>query len=74
MNPIDKLLAKMSRKDKERMLSAMEAVVCGEISGIKLEGKNEYKIRVGSYCIIYRNKKDTVEIISVRRRNENTYK
>ena len=75
MTPIEKLLAKIPRKDKEKILAALESLIAGEIQGIKLKQKNEYRVRVGHYRIFYKYTKGTsIEIVGVRRRNERTYR
>jgi len=75
MNPTDKLLGKMSKKDKARLLKVMLLIQNGDLSGIKLKGPtNSYRVRVGVYRILYKKKGDGILIEEIRRRNENTYK
>lgn len=74
MDAISKLLKKISTKDKTRILSALEEIHAGKLSGIKLTGKNEFRVRIGHYRIIYQLKEEKPIITQVRRRNEKTYK
>lgn len=74
MNSIEKLLKKISKKDKEKILIFMEEVVKGNIKGIKLKGINQYRIRVGGFRIKYSIKDGKQVIDEVRRRDENTYR
>jgi len=74
MDAIAKMLKKMTRKEKSRVLAALREVKDGTLTGVKLTGKNEYRIRVGNYRIIYHLEHDTPVVDHVRRRNEKTYK
>ena len=74
MDAVEKLLKKVSKKDKLILLEIMLLVQKGEVTGIKLKGKNLYRVRVGNYRIIYSTERNQVVIESIRRRNENTYK
>jgi mRNA-degrading endonuclease RelE of RelBE toxin-antitoxin system len=74
MDLIKKLLKKIKSSDKNRILKAMERVSEGELRGVKLSGKNQYRIRVGNYRIKYRVESGKQVIDEVRRRDEKTYK
>jgi mRNA-degrading endonuclease RelE of RelBE toxin-antitoxin system len=74
MDSIRKLLKKMNRIDKSKVLKVMEKVQNGELRGIKLSGKNQYRIRVGNYRIKYKIENNRQIINEVRRRDESTYK
>ncbi len=74
MDAIEKLLKKISKKNKGNLLRAMLLIQHGEISGIKLKGVEIYRVRVGNYRILYRIEKKMVVIDGIRRRNEKTYK
>ena len=74
MNPTQKLLKKISRSDKERILEVMIKAKNGELRGIKLSNKNQYRIRVGNYRIKYSVYDGRQIIDEVRRRDKNTYK
>jgi mRNA-degrading endonuclease RelE of RelBE toxin-antitoxin system len=74
MDVIKKLLKKISGGDKDRILQAMEQVCKSELRGVKLSGKNQYRIRVGNYRIKYRVEGGKQVVDEVRRRNEKTYK
>jgi len=74
MDSIKKLLKKISKSDKSRIFKVLESVREGELRGVKLSGKNQYRIRVGHYRIKYSLKNGRQIIDEVRRRNEKTYK
>jgi len=74
MDSIKKLLKKISSSDKNRILKAMEQVQKGKLRGVKLSGKNQYRIRIGNYRIKYRVENGEQIISEVRRRNEKTYR
>ena len=79
MDEIEKLLHKTKKKDRERLLTAMNALRRGEIKGLnikKLSGSSLYRVRIGDFRIIFSidARKKTVLIESVRIRNEKTYK
>lgn len=74
MDATEKLLKKIHKKDKRQILAAIESLLLGKIQGIKLANKNQYRLRVGKYRILYEHKKGGIEILEVRRRNEGTYK
>jgi mRNA-degrading endonuclease RelE of RelBE toxin-antitoxin system len=74
MDLIKKLLKKIKSSDKNRILKAMERVSEGELRGVKLSGKNQYRIRVGNYRIKYRVENGNQIIDEVRRRDEKTYR
>jgi mRNA-degrading endonuclease RelE of RelBE toxin-antitoxin system len=74
MDAIGKLLKKIKSSDKKRILGVMEKVQKGELRGLKLSSKNQYRIRIGNYRIKYSVKGNLKIIDEVRRRNERTYK
>lgn len=74
MDATEKLLKKIHKKDKQQILAAIETLLLGRIQGIKLSNKNQYRLRVGNYRILYEHKRSGLEITEVRRRNEGTYK
>lgn len=78
MDKIDKFLKKLSRKDREVINSLVESIVRGEFSGLdyrKLKGySNIYRVRTGDIRIIFTTKNSgQVFLISIERRNDNTY-
>ena len=78
MNKIEKLLRKISKKDRESLLLVIEELLIGKdisnLKPIKLEGIDLYRIRKGNFRIIFHKEQDTVVIDSIKMRNENTYK
>ena len=74
MDAIEKLLNKISKKDKKNLLKAMLLIQGSEISGIKLKGVDVYRVRIGNYRILYKIEKKKIVIVGLRRRNEKTYK
>jgi mRNA-degrading endonuclease RelE of RelBE toxin-antitoxin system len=64
----------LSKPDKRRLLVVMEKVLKGELKGIKLKDKNQYRIRVGKYRIKYSIKTGQKVVNEIRRRNEKTCK
>lgn len=78
MREIEKLLRKISKKDRSALLALVEALTGKEHKGLivkKLKGTDFYRVRKGSFRIIfhYSDSKDVI-IDSIRLRNENTYK
>jgi mRNA-degrading endonuclease RelE of RelBE toxin-antitoxin system len=78
MNKIEKLLNKISKKDREALLHVIEEILnkkdISHLKPIKLEGLELYRIRKGNFRIIFHKEFDTVVIDSIKTRNENTYK
>jgi len=78
MREIEKLLRKISKKDRSTLLSLVEALLRKEHKGLvvkKLKGTDFYRVRKGSFRIIfhYSDSKDVI-VDSIRLRNENTYR
>ncbi len=77
MNDIDKLLKKISRKDRVMLRHLIENLLNDnkDIEVNKLKGSDFYKVRKGNFRIIlhYDSCKNII-IDSVRLRQENTYK
>lgn len=74
MDNTQKLLAKIPKKDLRLIVAALQLLVKKEVSGIKLKGKNIYRLRVGKYRILYEKKSTKHVILEVRKRDEHTYK
>ncbi len=79
MNKTQKFLAKQSRKEKDRVLKALEAIELGNILGLdvkKLKGDNNlFRIRIGRIRIIYSSKESSgYEVMFVGLRSDTTYK
>lgn len=75
MNELDKLIKKVSTKERILIVTSMKAIKTGELIGEKIVGGNYYKVRVGRFRIIYYyTQSGNIEIETVRPRNEKTYR
>lgn len=78
MNKIEKLLNKISKKDRESLLFIIETILNGNdishLKPIKLQGLELYRIRKGNFRIIFHKEGADIVIDSIKLRNENTYK
>lgn len=78
MNKIEKLLRKISKKDRASLLMIVEEIISGKdishLKPIKLEGLELYRIRKGNFRIIFHKEHNDFVIDSIKLRNENTYK
>ena len=78
MNKIEKLLNKISKKDRETLLCVIETIInekdISHLKPIKLEGLDLYRIRKGNFRIIFHRESGGVVIDSIKMRDENTYK
>ncbi len=79
MDPIEKLLRKVNKKDREQLLAILLKLQQGEMNGLKLlklKGSDLYRVRVGRFRILFLldTKTKVVEVRSVRLRSEDTYK
>jgi hypothetical protein len=76
MNKLEKLLKKISRSDREKLLSIIFDLVSKNhknLNIIKLSGSDLYRCRSGSYRIIFHYEKGEVIIDSIKNRDDNTY-
>ncbi|MBP6948938.1 MAG: type II toxin-antitoxin system mRNA interferase toxin, RelE/StbE family [Candidatus Pacebacteria bacterium] len=78
MNKIEKLLNKISKKDREALLFVIEEILnekdISHLKPIKLKGLELYRIRKGNFRIIFHKENNDTVIDSVKLRDENTYK
>ena len=78
MNKIQKFLLSLSKKERQQIDSILEKIESGKLDSLnykKLTGfDNLYRVKKGSFRVIYFQEDDTVNILDVRRRNEKTYK
>ena len=78
MNKIEKLLKKISKKDRDALLYVIEELITGKdiqhLKPTKLEGLELYRIRKGNFRIIFHKENGLVVVDSIKMRNENTYK
>ena len=76
MDKIEKLLKKISKKQREKLFAIITKLLSGDKKGLnikKLKGTDFYRLKSGRFRIIYHKEKDIV-IDSIRLRDENTYK
>lgn len=79
MEKADKILRRLSQKERETIERLVERIISGDLGGLdikKLKGlKNLFRVRKRSIRIIFELKsgKDP-NIISIERKNETTYK
>lgn len=76
---IEKTLRKMIPKQRDRVLEVVDRIIAGDFVGLdvrKLEDTDDkYRVRVGSFRILFRKAAKTdVEILSIDRRSESTYR
>ena len=78
MDSIQKLLARLNRKERERVEEALKEVQDGNLDDLnvkKLKGESGlFRVRVGSTRIILTKEKDSMRVIAIDRRSESTYK
>ena len=78
MNKIEKSFRKLSKKEQEAMLLLLQQIKkdFSKIPGlIKLKGRHDlFRVRMGSYRIIFKVSSKNIEIMKITKRNEQTYK
>ncbi|MBU2542783.1 type II toxin-antitoxin system mRNA interferase toxin, RelE/StbE family [Patescibacteria group bacterium] len=77
MDKIEKLLRKISRKQREKLFQIIEKLLSGdrgELDIKKLKNTDFYRLRSGRFRIIYHKEKANIIIDSIKLRDENTYK
>jgi len=78
MHDIEKLLRKITKKEREALLVIIKMLIQKEHKGInilKLKNSDFYRAKKGSFRIIFHyNSKKEVIIDSIKLRKENTYK
>jgi mRNA-degrading endonuclease RelE of RelBE toxin-antitoxin system len=74
---VNKALLRMSAKERLQSLELLERIRRGEIKGLdvkKLKGYDSaYRVRNGTWRIIFRKVEQQVELISIERRSDTTY-
>ena len=77
MDKLAKALAKMSDKDRQKMIETLKKIRDCDFSGLdfkKLTGREDvYRVRRGDFRIIFRLIKQEVNILSAEKRSDNTY-
>lgn len=79
MDRIEKLLSKISKKDRRRLLYIVEVLVSGNKKGmdiVKIKNSDFFRLRSGRFRIIFHYEDITRDIVidSIKLRNEKTYK
>lgn len=78
MDKIQKFLARLSPKERGTVRETIQIVLSGNTQDLdikKLKGFDDiFRVRVQSIRIIYQKRADTIQIIEISRRNEDTYK
>lgn len=76
MNQIEKLLRKISKKDREKLLKLITLILNGDkkIKILGIKNTDFFRVRSGCFRIIFHKENNEVIIDSIKMRNENTYK
>ena len=77
MDKIEKLLRKISKKQRENLFSIIEKLLSGEDKKLdikKLKGTDFYRLRSERFRIIYHKENKEIIIDAIKLRNDNTYK
>lgn len=77
MKKIEKLLRKIEKKDRIKLLEAIERLIQGKRQGLnikKLTNSNFYRLRSGHFRIIFHYFKKEIIIDSIKLKKEDTYK
>jgi len=78
MHKIDKILKKLSPEERKQITVCIGQIVNGDTNSLdikKLKGqKYFYRVRIGSLRIIFFKKQEENLIISINRKNDNTYR
>jgi mRNA-degrading endonuclease RelE of RelBE toxin-antitoxin system len=76
MDKIEKLLRKISEKDRQRLLGIVEKLVKGEIKKLnirKVTNSDFYRLRSGRFRIIFHYEVREIIVDSIKLKNETTY-
>jgi mRNA-degrading endonuclease RelE of RelBE toxin-antitoxin system len=76
MDKIEKLLKKISKKDRQVLLVLISKIVSNDksIRLVKITNTDFYRVRSGRFRLIIHKEGNEVIIDSIRLRNDNTYK
>ena len=77
MDKLEKLLRKISEKERKLLKEVISELVVGKVEGkdiIKIKDTDFLRLKKGKFRIIFHYDKNNVIIDSVRIRNENTYR
>lgn len=74
---ITKALNKLSSKERSALKSILNLIKVNKLQGLdlkKLKGHDDiFRVRKGNMRVIFRKQDTTTHILTVERRNENTY-
>lgn len=78
MDQIEKLLNKLSNKEKSSVKNIITQILSNNLVGLdvkKLVGAEDlFRVRKGGVRVIFSKEKSNISIISIQRRNEKNYK
>ena len=76
MNKIEKLLRKISKKDRIMLLSLLNRIIGDnkDLKIVKIKNTDFLRARQGQFSIIFHKEKGEIIIDNVKLRNEDTYK
>ena len=76
MKKYEKLLQKLSGKNRKLVIGAMRRLRAGDTLGLNIGmlRQNYYRCKVGNYRIFFHHENGKIEIDDVKRRNEDTYR
>lgn len=79
MDKIEKALKKLSDKERQKIKIVLSKLISGKTANLdikKLKDRSDiFRLRVGDLRIIYRlDSKEKIQVLSIGRRNEKTYK
>ena len=76
MDKIEKLLRKISNKDRERLSKIIDKLLRGEKKNLdikKIKDAEFYRLRSGRFRIIFHKEEKDIIIDSIKLRDKNTY-
>jgi mRNA-degrading endonuclease RelE of RelBE toxin-antitoxin system len=76
MNKIEKLLLKISLKDRKNLLNLIALILKNDrkLKIIKITNTDFFRVRYGDFRIIFHKENGDAVIDSIKLRSENTYK
>lgn len=78
MERIDKILRALRPDERERVMFCVEKILSGDTASLdikKLKGQEYfYRVRTGDLRIIFTKKGNETRLVSIDRRNDNTYR
>ncbi|MEX1014069.1 MAG: type II toxin-antitoxin system RelE/ParE family toxin [Candidatus Paceibacterota bacterium] len=78
MDSIEKFLKSITEAERKSIANAIDKILKGNIKNLniaKLKSSNKiFRIKVGYFRIIYKDKNNKIIILAIKRRKEDTYK